>query len=66
MDDSRGATALSFAQLFVGLIDFTKPSFAPQQFARAAKCGVSPAELSASWQFSFRAALEPRAPSSAS
>jgi hypothetical protein len=65
MDDSRLSTAPA-GQLLVALIDFANLNSAPEQFARPAECGVSPPELSSSWQFSFRAALGPRAPSSAS
>jgi hypothetical protein len=65
MDESRSATAPA-GQLLVALIDFANLNSAPEQFVRPAECGVSPPELSSSWQFLFRAALGPRAPSSAS
>jgi hypothetical protein len=65
MDESRSSTAPA-GQLLVALIDFANLNSAPEQFVRPAECGVSPPELSSSWQFSFRAALAPRAPSSAS
>jgi hypothetical protein len=62
MDESRSAKA-PVVQLFVAPIDLANLNSMPQQFASVAECGVSPPELSASWQFSFRAALMPRAPS---
>ena len=65
MDESKLATAPA-AQVCVLLIDLANPRSVPQPFDRVAESGVSPPELSASWQFSFRAALAPRAPSSAS
>jgi hypothetical protein len=66
MDENRLATTPSPAQPSVTLIDLANLNSVPQQFAGVAECGVSPPELSASWQFSFRAALAPRAPSSIS
>src|SRR5213076_1160107 len=66
MDDSQSAT-VPFAPQFVLLTDFADlDQLLPQEFARVAESGVSPPELSTTWQFSFRAALAPRAPSSAS
>ena len=66
MEDDTVATAPA-AQPFVTLIDsahLDQPL--PKQSARVRASGVSPPELSQSWQFSFRAALAPRAPSSLS
>jgi hypothetical protein len=65
IDDSRSATT-PVAQLFVLLINFSNLNQVPQKFAGAEECGVSPPELSTSWQFSVRAAAAPRAPSLAS
>jgi hypothetical protein len=65
MEENAPTNALSPAQVFVS-IDSANPDCSPPQFFRVAECGVSPPELSTSWQFSFRAALTPRAPSSAS
>jgi hypothetical protein len=62
MDESGSATAPA-AHVFVLLIDLANLDSVPQQFARVAQSGVSPPELTRSWQFSFRAALAPRAPS---
>jgi hypothetical protein len=65
MDENAPTKALSLAQIFVSIdpanLDCSRP-----QFFRVAECRVSPPELSTSWQFSSRAALPPRAPSSAS
>jgi len=66
LDESKSATGPSCVQLFVSLIDFADLGASSQQVAHSAECGVSPPELSTSWQFSSRAALAPRAPSSAS
>lgn len=66
MDDSGSAT-VSSAQQIALVTDFAhldRP--VPQNFARVRESGVSPPELSTTWQFSSRAALAPRAPSSAS
>jgi hypothetical protein len=65
MDDSGLATAPA-AQPLVLLSDLAKLNSVPQQFIRAAACGVSPPELRSSWQFCARAAPNPRAPSSVS
>jgi hypothetical protein len=65
MDENAPTKALSLAQIFVS-IDSANLDSSPPQFFRVAECGVSPPELSTSWQFSFRTALAPRAPSSAS
>jgi hypothetical protein len=65
MDENAPTKALSLAQIFVSIDSANLESSRPQ-FYRAAECGVSPPELSTSWQFSFRTALAPRAPSSAS
>jgi hypothetical protein len=65
MDENAPTKALSLAQIFVSIDSANLESSRPQ-FFRAAECGVSPPELSTSWQFSFRTALAPRAPSSAS
>jgi hypothetical protein len=65
MDENAPTKALSLAQIFVSSDSANLDCLRPQ-FFRVAECGVSPPELSTSWQFSFRAALAPRAPSSAS
>jgi hypothetical protein len=65
MDENAPTKALSLAQTFVSIDSANLESSRPQ-FFRVAECGVSPPELSTSWQFSFRTALAPRAPSSAS
>jgi hypothetical protein len=65
MDENAPTKALSLAQIFVS-IDLANVDCSPPQFSHVAEYGVSPPELSTSWQFSFRAALAPRAPSSAS
>jgi hypothetical protein len=65
MDENAPIKALSLAQIFV-LIDSANLDRLRPQFFRVAECGVSPPELSTSWQFSFRTALAARAPSSAS
>jgi hypothetical protein len=62
MDEGTVTTAPA-AQLVVALIDFPNLKLLPQPFARTCESGVSPPELSQSWQFSFRTALAPRAPS---
>ena len=66
MDDNRSETAPAAPQ-FVLLTNLAHLDQAwPQLFADVSECGVSPPELSTSWQFSSRAALAPRAPSSIS
>jgi hypothetical protein len=62
MDESRSATLPSLPQLLAVFVDVTALGCSPYHLARLAECGVSPPELSASWQFSSRAALAPRAP----
>jgi hypothetical protein len=66
IDDSRSATVSPAQQiaLLTDLAPLDQPL--PQQFTHVREGGVSPPELSTSWQFSSRAALAPRAPSSAS
>jgi hypothetical protein len=66
IEDGRSATVSPAQQipLLTDLAHLDQP--VPQQFARVRQSGVSPPELSTSWQFSSRAAPAPRAPSSAS
>jgi hypothetical protein len=65
LDENAPTKALPFAQIFVSIVP-ANLDLSPPQFFCVAECGVSPPELLASWQFSFRAALAPRAPSSTS
>jgi hypothetical protein len=66
MDESGSALLPSPSQVVVLFTNVAVLDSSPHRFARVAECGVSPPELSTTWQFSYRAAPAPRAPSSAS
>jgi hypothetical protein len=65
IDENRQVAVHPHADVMSVLVDLALLIWPPNQFSRG-ESGVSPPELSKSWQFSFRAALTPRAPSSAS
>jgi hypothetical protein len=62
MDESGAAMLPSLPQLLAVSTDLATLDCSARHLVRVAECGVSPPELSASWQFSSRAALAPRAP----
>lgn len=62
MDENRPATSTAPSQLLVVFVDLSALDSSLHHFAGGAECGVSPPGLSTSWQFSYRAALAPRAP----
>jgi hypothetical protein len=61
--DENPAAAVPSPVLFISWSADLPTLIPPPTQLAIAETGVSPPELSQSWQFSFRAALTPRAPS---
>jgi hypothetical protein len=62
MDENPAIAVPSPTLLISWFVDLPQLIWAPTQLA-IGESGVSPPDLSQTWQFSFRAALAPRAPS---